>query len=775
MKKLLHSFIALIAMATLAVGNIEAAITAKNLKLQNQFPEDRIVEIPTKWELTGSENKTAPMRTVVSDDLRVKSLRAMQEADKLYKVKVVYDGQEDFPSICIYNEDFYVEATFEGWDQQENYKNYVFEIPAGTYDISVNTWLMQEDPSDPAVKAYWVHENVVVDKDLEEVFSPEELTEQISIMPRLSNGDYVAIPTGYYTDNYEFILDNSRANAQSMVHNYAFFKGGCDLISAGFAVHGYFPTETNEPFSAVFRFNKISSDYHFISDWGVVTNDNVFERSVTDFREFKAGDYSNYIDGFVEYPFPEFTHTPLYTEDSIEKFNTNVKLYLWLDNIYLGGLSKVFKSEAPKVISSVQPTDSEDFDIKAAIVVEKLDYDKTVVEILDFGGGYVEEFEVNVNYGTISLPAFYNGTNWVYVNQNHSECGNYSFQVPADGSDIIEYPGLPAYSFMEDEITAPFGNSAPILSHMMQQTQISETDKALYFAPNAYIGRYGEVRRSDQVNLKSEVYLDGEKIFESTPENTLENWIWQFAFDGHEKGELELVYTNNNVRVDDVDGFNITKVKLDERNDDPFAPTTQMLIFKDRNGVITDRFDKAENGIVEFSAGDFNYVVEDYSGYYTCAPITVKLEYAPYGTTDFAELNVEEVPENYYMPGFGYFYRGSLADVDAMSANGWYDLRFTLTDEAGNSMEQHLSPAFKISELSSIEEVVEDDDASFRVVNDEVRALGADVASLELYAIDGRKIASAAGSSASTQGYKGVVIARSTTTTGTTTTRLYVK
>ncbi len=770
MKKLLHSFIALIAMATLAVGNIEAAITAKNLKLQNQFLEDRITALPIKGELTGNENKTMRMRAVVPDELRAKSARAAQEAEELHTVKVIYDGEEEMPFICIYNKDYYEEATYKGWMASENFKTYCFEVPAGTYDISINMYV-----NSAMCFGLMVHENIVVDKDVENTFSATEFTQQVLLKPRLRNGDYAAVRTGYFAADGEFIMDDSKANSNGIAHQYAFFKDACPYIFIGFSIYDYFETETNEPFSEKLLYNEFSGDYHFVSAWIVSTKEDEFEFSVTDLREFKSDDYSNYIDGFVEYPFPEYSHTPLYTEDSIEQYKTAVEGCVWVNDVMLGGNSALFESESPKVYCSVQPATSQNLDLKGVITTTYLDVDKTVKEVFDLGDGYVEEFETKVNYGTISLPAFYNGTNWEYVNQNHSECGNYSFQVPADGSDIIEYPGLPAYSFMEDEITAPFGNSAPILSHMMQLTQISETDKALYFAPNAYIGRYGEVRQSDQVNLKSEVYLDGEKIFESTPENTLENWIWQFAFDGHEKGELELVYTNNNVRVDDVDGFNITNVKVDERKDDPFAPTTQMLIFKDRNGVITDRFDKAENGIVEFSAGDFNYVVEDYSGYYTCAPITVKLEYAPYGTTDFAELNVEEVPENYYMPGFGYFYRGSLADVDAMSANGWYDLRFTLTDEAGNSMEQHLSPAFKISELSSIEEVVEDDDASFRVVNDEVRALGTDVASLEIYAIDGRKIASAAGSSASTQGYKGVVIARSTTTTGTTTTRLYVK
>ena len=64
-----------------------------------------------------------------------------------------------------------------------------------------------------------------------------------------------------------------------------------------------------------------------------------------------------------------------------------------------------------------------------------------------------------------------------------------------------------------------------------------------------------------------------------------------------------------------------------------------------------------------------------------------------------------EDPDLFFMPGFGYFYRGSLADVEANSANGWYDLRITVSDAAGNYLTQTLSPAFAIGEYAVINTV----------------------------------------------------------------------
>ncbi len=774
MKTILRSIVALIAIATLATGNMGAATTPKNPKVPNQYSAGRISAIPAKGKLTGKENTTKRMQAVVSEEMRAKTALARKNATELYTVKVVFDGEQEMPYIAIYNEGFFEETSYEVWSGLADPKTYYFNVPAGTYDICTNGWF-NLDGSNEYVLGTLVRENIVVDKDVEETLSQTELTEQAQIRPRLRNGEYVEIPSGYYTEEGEFILDESKANATGVSHVYAFFKEGCESVMMGFSVAEFYNSETAERFSEKYLYNKVSDDYHFVSAWFVSAKEGDTEYSVTDLREFKTGEYTNYIDGFVEYPFPEFAHTPLYTDTSIEKYNTNVKGSVWLNNVLFGSGSAMLESESPKVFCSVQPTTSENLDLKGVITAASLDVDSTYIEIIDIGDGNIWEEEIRIQCGIISLPAYYNGEKWEYVNQNHSECGNFSFQIPADGGEIVEYPGVAAYSFCEDEITAPFGNSAPILAHMIQKVPISETETALYFTPNAYIGRYGELRQSDQMNLKSEVYLSGEKIFEGSA-IILDNWIWEFAFDGHEKGELELVYTNNNVRVDDVDGFNITKVKVDERNQDCFAPTTQMLIFKDDKGVITDRFDKAENGVIEFSAGDFNFTTENNSSFYTCAPLTVKVEYAPYGTTNFAELNVVEVPENYYMPGFGYFYRGSLADVNVPSENGWFDLRFTLTDEAGNSMEQRVSPAFHINELASVERVVKENNVTFLTTNNAVHAVGADIAGIELYAVDGRKIASSAGSTVSTMGYKGVVIARATDVSGASSVaRLYVK
>ncbi len=192
-----------------------------------------------------------------------------------------------------------------------------------------------------------------------------------------------------------------------------------------------------------------------------------------------------------------------------------------------------------------------------------------------------------------------------------------------------------------------------------------------------------------------------------------------------------------------------------------------MLIFKNSDGAITDHFATGEEGIIEFSAGDFNWVNE--GGYYTCDEADVKLEYAAYGEDNFMPLEVEDIPENFFMPGFGYFYRGSLADVTMPTSNGWYDLRFTLTDKAGNEMVQRISPAFKIEGNTSVGAVTIDGIKVWSA-NGNIFANGAEIASMSLYSADGKLINTSNGTTLPTNGYHGIAIVKVTNSHGETTT-----
>ena len=166
-------------------------------------------------------------------------------------------------------------------------------------------------------------------------------------------------------------------------------------------------------------------------------------------------------------------------------------------------------------------------------------------------------------------------------------------------------------------------------------------------------------------------------------------------------GEVDATIVTENVDVDGLAGSNKTQVHYTADAEDETPPTMTMLHFKGNNGDVTDRFNNAEEGILEFTAGDFNIYITPMNVQYNDRqmPESVKVSYSPYGEDNWDELPVEEVPENYW-PVMGWFYTGSLGGVTGEAYEGWFDLKIRLEDAAGNWQEQVISPAFRIDNLA---------------------------------------------------------------------------
>ncbi len=164
----------------------------------------------------------------------------------------------------------------------------------------------------------------------------------------------------------------------------------------------------------------------------------------------------------------------------------------------------------------------------------------------------------------------------------------------------------------------------------------------------------------------------------------------------------------------------------------------------------------------EFSAGDFNWVVQDGQAGIICEEIEEMIvAYAPYGSDgeDSMEiLDFELNPEASTMPSFGYSYRGSLSGVTQDSPNGWYDLYFLFSDKAGNEMVQQISPAFKIGHDSGVNSSYSDIKARINVMDGIAYVQGIECARVEMYSVDGKLIASSYSAAIPTNGHKGVAI-----------------
>ena len=124
----------------------------------------------------------------------------------------------------------------------------------------------------------------------------------------------------------------------------------------------------------------------------------------------------------------------------------------------------------------------------------------------------------------------------------------------------------------------------------------------------------------------------------------------------------------------------------------------QLVQFRDTEGIVTDRFKKAADGVMCLAAVDFNEVMKPEDGYnwwFETTQANITVEYSPLHKESWTEFTVDERPE-WATRELGYVYEASLKDVHSPEYSGWYDLRVTMADDDGSFSQQVISPAFKI-------------------------------------------------------------------------------
>lgn len=279
-----------------------------------------------------------------------------------------------------------------------------------------------------------------------------------------------------------------------------------------------------------------------------------------------------------------------------------------------------------------------------------------------------------------------------------------------------------------------FGNSTPILTLSM----LWDPSYAGSCVEPYYTGRFGEDRECDLDMAFVTVRKNNEAVFTGSVREWCK-WIANEMTQSSPSGKYEFSFENDNCLVDGMETLNTTVVTVDTRTGDLEPPTLTYLSFRDKEDKMTDRFENGEDGVLEFTAVDFssNFNEQGFPYFTGNAPKNLTVEYSPFGADSFKPLEYEEVPELYFMPEFGHFYRAQLDRVNVASETGWFSLRFTITDEAGNSQVQTIEPAFRIeAAISGVAPVMSDRGIGFDGEN--VTADG----EITIYDISGRVVRS---------------------------------
>lgn len=612
-------------------------------------------------------------------------------------------------------------------------------IPQGTYDFVAV--FSQADFTGSGIEDYIkyatspeyyyvIKENIEIKDGMTIEFDPSTCTNIVCFNPVLPNGEHPVSPVARIDSSLQYVETEAPHNIEGASGTNTVLRNDISLESVlwvgGYRIEGQKSDNPNHNIAV----NNVSERYHFMQERLMVDTNGKYYYVPMMMSGSKNDTVSNNKNDYLTYS-DTFKHTPIYTDSSSTDYTGGIYFYAHnksrtgiIGYSMRGDLGGDFtinycpSKEANKYLDFEMNFSQTDY-----YQLDPETYDETIGDI--FGSSVVEHNgELSyVNYGHHNGVDFYE---------------DYCFDANHNYSSV--FPGHPRYSYPLSQKKVAFGNNSPICSAMTQSGYVFEDDEgyALTIVKPQYIGRYNENRTVDNLTLTGEI-LHNDTVVCNDVKNA-EAWAKQWYKSQHAKGKMEYKFINNNIDVDGISGKNVTDVTYDENNSDIFAPTLRMLQFSSTSNEITDRFESGQEGVLEFSCGDFSR-----DGIEVSAPASVKVEYAPYGSSDFFNLPVEEVPEYYYMPGLGYYYRGSLETVNAASPNGWFDLRITLTDSVGNMQRQVISPAFKVSSLTGIRDVALQNGVSIYAVQSMIYINGIDNPSVDIYDLSGRHMISTNG------------------------------
>ena len=246
---------------------------------------------------------------------------------------------------------------------------------------------------------------------------------------------------------------------------------------------------------------------------------------------------------------------------------------------------------------------------------------------------------------------------------------------------------------------------------------------------------------------------------------------WIYSDDVTGKGKYDVEMKSVPGEYDGLTSQVVFSAGFDQSREDSTCPAVQIADFVNKDGEHTNEFSSAADGIFHIVAGDFKWDKENYV--FAHSELKPTVEYAPYGTEAWTELNVAADNTVSAAVCYAKAYSASLAGITEKASQGWFDMRITMTDPSGNYMKQTISPAFKINELAGVATVSA---GSFELhsANGRVWVTGAENPQIEVFGIDGATVAKVKGNEVGSLA-SGVYIVKASNGKDTIVRKLYIK
>ena len=589
-----------------------------------------------------------------------------------------------------FNEKEYLEFDYD-YENDE----FVFPTDGGTYDVIVKFYSFNSIFS-PVNMYYVIKENITVNGDMTIEVNQAEATNKVEFKTVLANGEEARTPhcdPNQLDENGMWaILDNG--NASTICTNLAISKK--DFICSRHSDTEQW-TIDNPVRQSTMYVNDVSENYTFTLYQFILGHDRNVSTTCYEFYGGQNAVFQNDPKDFNVYEM-NFTQTKK-GKETLDGWYGYYK-YEFGSKEGIGGteiVSTVKKDdETTKVYFGKAPNNKE-FGLWATTNFGVLDYESKEI----IGAGKEWEHEViNRNYVVGQPIVQENGLTKRMCNGMATALNGNGFEIYKDESAeegvgfFDSYEENPVLCYSPEMIKGAQGDNIPIIAHRMYSYWDNYYEANMTMMDTYYLGRYGEMSQTDPKVSGMNVKLNGETIIDS--ENIISAWQEEYEL----SGVIDITMTNQNRKIDGLQGQNLATIHYDRDQEDATAPVLQMLHFKDGEGYITDRFETSEGALMELFAGDYNEGISESNWLYfdRAKAKTVTVAYAPYGKDNWTDLTLEENPE-YYSNLMGWYYAASLDDVTGAAEKGWFDLKIRLEDEAGNWQEQVISPAFQIKSL----------------------------------------------------------------------------
>ena len=638
-------------------------------------------------DLSGYSKQVYDDMTVYRPEPKMAVRKTNEEMVSVY-LQFVCDLEELIPEqICIYNEAIF---SSEGYDGE--HMAYNVTVPEGTYDIMA---LFRNNEAGYLVVV--IKELVAVSNGDTYTCDAAEATKQIKFDTYDEKGEPLTVGmVEGYDENGELIMVSEGNYHDWNYYDYIYLKGKGDVLNVWNYGWGYLHYKN----VADFYVNALSDRYQLMrGGFLVADNKNVYaNKYVLTGTEKKvvANEWKNYRlleEKYEQSPLSRehIKDGPFSDELKASSSCVGIKCVHCIDEKFHGS----FMSQ-----NFYQPLENNTMNIYLNIAPSQANDDDPfdIFIMPDFTNDVAEEMWGGLTTSSITaLPVITESGTVKHLCYGVSYDSGY-FCSSIDSEYGTMYPGHPRFSYLESQKKMVVGGSCPIMVPEVGYYMMDDEGNKGFFGAFHQLGRLGEQRRSDEIYLHQLAKGNGEVVYDDTWQNGAA--YWSFYAKNPNYGMIDEVLENPNVEVDGLLGKNVTTLHYDLSAMDFNAPTVTMLQFRDADDHVTDHFATASDGTLQFSAGDFNFQMNAETGWswYECTETNVEVAYSPYGLNAWKSLLVEMVPEYYRMPGFGYYYSGSLQDVEGTGEKGWFDLKIKLTDAVGNWQEQVVSPAFRIDD-----------------------------------------------------------------------------